>query len=297
MTTTQEQVTTGVVEVARAQRLPLELPSPVEFRRPGRPGLVRMLIEPEIAQGLLDVPRTQRRLREDVAARYARDMAAGHWDEWMPPDPICLGNDLDILNGQHRLRAVVLSGRAVEFWVMTDCTREDVAKFDQPLVRKVFAQVEILDGVRIGPLHQAVLRAMYASVGTVYPNWTESEARDVWARRGEVVAWACDQFTASRVPGLKNAATVAVCARATYTVPRERVARFVAVLHGHSAHEPGEIGAVLLRNFLLSSGRGGGPEKALLRYGKSARALTAFLAGDQLVRLNAVASEPFPMPE
>lgn len=88
-------------------------------------------VTPEMATKLLSSCQYehQRKLRPKLVARYARDMQAGNW---MPGGVIELcehKDDLYLINGQHRLHAVVESGKDQCFLMKTDrvFTLKDVA--------------------------------------------------------------------------------------------------------------------------------------------------------------------------
>src|SRR5437870_5147015 len=71
-----------------------------------------MEVGPELATRWLEGNVHNRKLREDVVARYARDMKAGRW--LLTHEPIAFNKNGDTLvDGQHRLWAVVESGATV----------------------------------------------------------------------------------------------------------------------------------------------------------------------------------------
>lgn len=83
-------------------------------------------VTPEIAEGWLARNTHNRRIRPKVVAQYARDMAAGNWQ--VTGEAIKFAHDGRLLDGQHRLHAVVDSGRAVTMLVITgiDNAAQDV---------------------------------------------------------------------------------------------------------------------------------------------------------------------------
>lgn len=64
---------------------------------------------PHVAQNYLDRNEHNRKIRDTVVKRYAQDMSAGDWME--TGDPIRLDTTGKLLDGQHRLAAVVLAGQ------------------------------------------------------------------------------------------------------------------------------------------------------------------------------------------
>lgn len=88
---------------------------PTSFELPRTPGDV--YVTPEMAAAWLqecnDFP--NRRFNPAKAERWRKLMAAGQWLE--TPEPIIFDTNGKILNGQHRLAAVVSSGVTIKFWV------------------------------------------------------------------------------------------------------------------------------------------------------------------------------------
>lgn len=65
----------------------------------------------------------QRPLNDKVAHRYATDMKAGNWG--MTGQGISFDTDGNLLDGQHRLAAVILSGKTIKMLVMWDLPPEN----------------------------------------------------------------------------------------------------------------------------------------------------------------------------
>jgi len=75
-------------------------------------------ISPLEAVMLLDMlPPNQRGISEKHVTAYAADMAAGQWQ--ISNDAITITNSGQLINGQHRMTAVVKCGQTQEFLVMT----------------------------------------------------------------------------------------------------------------------------------------------------------------------------------
>lgn len=85
-------------------------------------------VTPEVAERWLDGNTSNRTVRIAAVNQYATDMVAGRWTP--NNDAICFAPDGTLLNGQHRLHAVVRSGKTVTFAVMRNITREAMANMD-----------------------------------------------------------------------------------------------------------------------------------------------------------------------
>lgn len=90
-------------------------------------------VTPEFAMELLQRNVGNRALRVATVVKYALAMKAGEWI--LSPEPICIGVDGRLLNGQHRLHAVVRAQRPQQFMVVTNVDPEVFAVLDRGLVR------------------------------------------------------------------------------------------------------------------------------------------------------------------
>lgn len=86
-------------------------------------------ITPEMAQKYLTRVRYQRRVSTKTVREYARAMSVGRW--MAVNDAICFSTDEELLNGQHRLHAVVLSGVPSPFAVLRNVPAEHFSSMDQ----------------------------------------------------------------------------------------------------------------------------------------------------------------------
>ncbi len=74
-------------------------------------------VTPEEAAQLLDNGGPNRKLNESQVERFVTDMLAGNWRSAETTETIKLGPRGSLEDGQHRLAAVVKSGRAQMFWI------------------------------------------------------------------------------------------------------------------------------------------------------------------------------------
>lgn len=79
-----------------------------------------VLITPEVAERLLTANVHNRALAVHSVGRYAQDMASGNWE--FTGDPIRVAADGSLLDGQHRLAAVMKSGRSIVMMVVSGLT-------------------------------------------------------------------------------------------------------------------------------------------------------------------------------
>ena len=93
------------------------------------------LVTPRMAEEYLSMNSNNRRPRAAVVAKYASTMNAGSW--MLTPEAICFSDDGVLLNGQHRLMAVVKCGIPQEFLIISGVNREVFKALDRGAVRSV----------------------------------------------------------------------------------------------------------------------------------------------------------------
>lgn len=122
-----------------------------------KPTLEVVLITPPIAEGYLGRVNIQRKLKQHVVNRYAKDMAEGRWSEC--ETAICFNQAGELVNGQHRLRAVIRSGVSIKFTVMRNMSEDAILRMDSGTPRTAGDQFQIL-GVLNSRLAAAVVKML-----------------------------------------------------------------------------------------------------------------------------------------
>lgn len=85
-------------------------------------------VTPELAQQWLGMNQHNRNLRRAMVDRYARDMESGHWQ--FTGEAIKFAADGTLLDGQHRLQAVVKAGVTLPMLVVRGLPRESQSVMD-----------------------------------------------------------------------------------------------------------------------------------------------------------------------
>jgi hypothetical protein len=116
-------------------------------------------VTPEIAREWLDTMKGNRPLDDSKVNLYVNDMINGRWH---------LGNDLIIFdtkgilrNGQHRLKAVVISGMTIQFMIRRNVEIEEVSGMDQGRVRDIHSAA-IMMGKKMEKIEPKIARAILA---------------------------------------------------------------------------------------------------------------------------------------
>ena len=94
----------------------------------------KRLITPAIAALMLQKNEGNRRVRKDVVDKYANEMLNGRWME-NTGETIKIAKDGTLVDGQHRLLALMQSGVQLNMHVCTDMDKEVFHKIDQGAVR------------------------------------------------------------------------------------------------------------------------------------------------------------------
>lgn len=129
---------------------------------------VLLTINPEIASKFLERFPVNRRYEPNRAARYARDMAEGRWNERLR-DPIHVDKYGETINGKHRLEAVRMSGVSIKFRVIYGLEPDDILMMDQGRPRSVSDQLKIMG--------KQYFRIIAASIPVLYA-WEQIQRLD-----------------------------------------------------------------------------------------------------------------------
>lgn len=161
----------------------------------------------------------QRKPNEDTVRSYARSMRAGQW--LMTHQGIAVDDAGELIDGVHRLLAVIQAGVAVDMMVTRDIPHNGNASgiftidaIDRGRERGVGQQLQLRHGVRNGNLVSAVCRGVLwlaaASQKMLIGKFTVANALRVMDIYAQEVAYTMD--TRSSDPGVRNAAVIAASA-------------------------------------------------------------------------------------
>lgn len=91
-------------------------------------------ITPQLAEIYLGKNTHNRNVRKPVVAKYANDMERGFWN--FDGAPIRFSDDGTLLDGQHRLHAIIKSNKAIDLLVVRGLKKETQATMDIGSVRQ-----------------------------------------------------------------------------------------------------------------------------------------------------------------
>lgn len=136
-----------------------------------------VLVTPAVAEAWLAKNSRNRNLRESHARSYAEDMAAGDW-RWTG-ETIKFSATGELLDGQHRLRGVVIAGVPIRFLVVRGLDQEAQEDIDHGIPRK-FHDVLTLRGEINASALAAIVRRVHA--------WNEGKRRNINTGGGHTTA-------------------------------------------------------------------------------------------------------------
>jgi hypothetical protein len=230
--------------------------------------------------------------------RLAHEMKGGRWR--LTHQGIAFGANGVLLDGQHRLWAIVMSDVTVPVRVFFNEPGENTEFIDGGVARSIADRISLSDRFshNVGHKHLATLRCMVRGFRPIQ-RLSYSEEADLLAKHLDAITFAMEHLTtAERARGVATATTRAVIARAFYNVKHDRLIHFCDVLKSGLARVATDQPIILLRDYLTQCQKGRN-ELSVVReqYGKTQRALASFLLGKSLTSLHSVAREIFPLPE
>ena len=252
------------------------------------------MVTPAMAKKWLAHNTHNRHLFKPWASQLARDMTSGKWRT--THEGIAFGPNGILLDGQHRLQAVVESGKTIKMLV---CRGLDVGS---QLVcgggkkRKAFEQITL--GGSIGSVDtadEATARSMLRGYGSATKP-TAQELEDFIGRHREAIQFAKVNIHRRRmIPGISTGAVRAVVARAWYSAEIPTLMHFCDVLTGGEPRTGDGVITLLWRAIIIENNQ---PRRTFShkdRYAKTERALHAYLQGEKLTKLYPATKELFPL--
>lgn len=254
----------------------------------------KVLVTPEKAISWLEGNTHNRKLREERVKQYARDISRGEW--YLTHQGIAFDPSGVLVDGQHRLWAIIEANMAVEMLVSTDVAKETQLVIDDHLPRSGVDALQ-LRGKGSSRRKVAVLNILLR--GFSRGRATHAELLEGYRRYEDAIEWTTEHFVkATRLFTISSCQ--AAVARAYYTADRTELAAFCKMLTTgmplSDLTERQMRSVTLLRNFIMSNDRG--IRNAVVRediYRRTTRSMFAFLNDEDIKKLYGTKSELFPL--
>jgi len=244
-------------------------------------------IGPHNAPEFLQHNGCNRPYRVKTGEQYSRDQIAGAWRE--KPIPICVNDKGELINGQHTLNSLILSGKTYLFLVARNVPSDVAAVLDRGLNRSL-SDVAHFFGANIPSRVFAIARGLEFGISD-----TKKRSFDEQMAAIQKHAEAIDWIVKGRKLGawIKPTTLVAV-GRAWYTQDRERLDEFLKVMETGLSNGPEDSGAIALRELTRNPAKWVKKSK-LATYQKTESAIMAFLERSAVKQLRAFSRELFPL--
>lgn len=109
----------------------------------------RVLVSPDVAKAMLTQNSNNRTIRPRQVAAYARDMENGNWNE-DAPNAIVFSQEGALIDGQHRLNAVISSKKTIAMNVTILAKDAQLGYIDRNIRRTVKDSLKMFYGVNPG---------------------------------------------------------------------------------------------------------------------------------------------------
>lgn len=281
----------SVTTIPAATQGPIPLPIP-GFRK--EQFSVTVEFTPELAFKFLEANNINRVLHHWYAAKIAKDMEAGEFH--LTHQGIAVDKNGFVIDGQHRLWAVILSGKTILMMVTYNVTKAALLVIDRG-IQKSTADIIKITGHGDGKTKSvATLRSMFA-YSSKLELASEKEFIAVWDKFREGVEYATLAFTGRCKKATASAPIRGVVARAWYTVDRVRLQEFVEVMKTGQQKSEKDVIAIKLREILTGEQDKRGLKKLTNQdiYQRTERALWLFLRDMTMSKLIGTPKELFPL--
>ena len=218
-----------------------------------------------------------RPLRMRLVEQYAKEMLAGNWK--LTHQGVAFNSKGELLDGQHRLLAIVQSGVPVQMLVSRGVESSAQIAMDDHIKRKAHDALSLARQEEITASQVAVIRGAVELSGNTVVNRARATKQELVKLFDEFIP--ALEFLGKRFQkserGVTSAPVQAAIALAWYYVKDlERLEKFCAVLTGELLPEnEGDRAAVALREWLLKNSMQSRPAR-MEGFKKTQRSIVAF---------------------
>lgn len=248
-------------------------------------------IGPKRAEEYINLNTNNRSLRPGVAERYADDMRNGKW--LRNPQPIMFFEDGSLADGQHRLWAVIESGKTIDFFVVRDVKKDVALNIDTGIARTLTDNVRLAGLAPVSAFAVAIARMMHhgtRSAGAASSNAAKLELVNRYAGH---IAWVEAHIPKKRTMG--TAIVGAALGRShMHEKDMDRLRAFCEVLGSGMMASPEDSAAVALRNYLLEIAHDRKVDSRDM-FLKAMNAVKYFMRKKPLTMIKSVKDEAYPL--
>ena len=254
-------------------------------------------ITPKQAEKYLQHNTSNRNLRKSLVSQYARDMENGKWR--LTHQGIAFNCDGTLLDGQHRLKAIIESGVTVQMLVARGVDSKHQLVMDDHAKRSADDALTLARGERVTATEVAIVRAAIELQEKAFSTHrTKAELNELIDQFRGALDFT-KPFMTNRQRGVTAASVWGAITLAFYYVDDlERLATFCQILCGvDMATEDGDRAAQILREWLLRTGLKYAAQRKE-GFCKTQRAIVAFMKHQKIDKLyGTTVHYPWPLVE
>lgn len=255
-----------------------------------------LTVSPADAEWALAHTNTRNRtISSNWVDELTRRIKAGLWQ--LTHEGIAFDSNGILIDGQHRLWAVALSGFTVPMRIFLNEPPEGLQVIDTGRTRANHEVITLAGGLgQVSKTEIAALRVLVAGLQN-YARRSASEEATLLRQHRAAIDFAHEVLPSARYRGVATAVTRGVIGRAFYSADHAQLRHFADVLQTGVASDEADRPITLLLQALLSTptGRRSYSDNRVI-YAKTERALSAYLQGERLGKLCASTGELFPLP-
>lgn len=244
------------------------------------------VITPALALLYLERNTKNRSIRKGVVAQYARDMMSGSWR--LTHQGIAFAHDGTLLDGQHRLEAIVASGMAIRMMVTRGVAKDAQLNMDDHAKRDAANAINLARDWSVSPVEVSVIRAaVELQRQQASQKLTKAEIMSLCDVFAEPMNFIRD-FMKNTTKGVTTAPVWASVSLAWFYVDDiERLDWFCRILSGkETSGEDADRVAHRLRDQMMNCTTLGGPNR-IDNFKKTQRAIDAFMKRQNITKIYA----------
>lgn len=229
-----------------------------------------VMVDAEMAKTMLQGNQSNRRLNPKTVQKYAVDMRNGDWNGY---DPIVFSSEGKLINGQHRLNAVIASKSVVPMIIYQLEEGMEKAVFDRGKVRSVQDTLQLK-----GVSYEIANRTNVSVVGFIFDHLFLSEGRQ--ARTDSVIGKYLQDYSPYIIDAVKiskkgkssgQLAAKAPIMGAIYMalrcgVNKDVLEEMFKVVNTGFTEQPTQYAAIVLRNYIIENKNAGQVTYAFRKY-------------------------------
>lgn len=252
-------------------------------------------VTPEMAKAWLDSNNFNRPRRPDLVAKYVKQINQGRWR--LTHQGIAFTRFGTLLDGQHRLFAIIECGVILPFRVFINEPPENFAVIDCGKNRTA------LDVTRMGnkdstltTAHMNTLKAMLAGAGCKTANvWSNIELDELYYEHSDAVNFTVERFRECKDKQINDSTVRGVIARASYHIPTDTLDTFCSVLLRGDSHPSKHVVDAFVQCLREWKDRRENTKREIYR--RCELTLEAFLNNETSISFGKTTNELFPLPK